>query len=101
MELLIFSFAADDNDKLSVLPASTSGSLSSITTTSVASSEPDPGVDGNGENDGDDNKSVKKGITTEKWWQTTLQVSIPFLIAGIGTIGAGIILGRVEVRTFF
>lgn len=92
-------FSADDNDKLSVLPASTSGSLSSITTTSVASSEPDPGVDGNGdgENDGGDNKSVRK-ITTEKWWQTTLQVSIPFLIAGIGTIGAGIILGRVEVR---
>ena len=33
----------------------------------------------------------------EKWWQTTIQVAIPFFIAGIGTIGAGIILGHVEV----
>lgn len=36
-------------------------------------------------------------IKQEKWWETTLQISIPFFIAGIGTIGAGIILGRVEV----
>lgn len=36
-------------------------------------------------------------LKQEKWWQTTLQVSIPFFLAGIGTIGAGIILGRVEV----
>lgn len=36
-------------------------------------------------------------LKQEKWYQTTLQVSIPFFLAGIGTIGAGIILGRVEV----
>lgn len=36
-------------------------------------------------------------IKHEEWWKTTLQVSIPFLVAGIGTIGAGVILGRVEV----
>ncbi|KAL1397700.1 hypothetical protein pipiens_009551 [Culex pipiens pipiens] len=35
-------------------------------------------------------------IPHEKWWVTTLQISIPFFIAGIGTIAAGIILGRVE-----
>lgn len=34
----------------------------------------------------------------EKWHQTTIQVSIPFMLAGIGTIGAGVILGHVEVR---
>lgn len=113
----------DGNDKLSVLPASTTGSLSSIITTSVASSEPDRGdhrdggVGGGG--DDDDNNvvatsgGVGKGclggpggggghgglggeIKQEKWWETTLQISIPFFIAGIGTIGAGIILGRVE-----
>lgn len=33
----------------------------------------------------------------EKWWELTIQVAIPFFIAGIGTIGAGIILGYVEV----
>lgn len=36
-------------------------------------------------------------LIEEEWWKTTLQVSIPFFIAGIGTIGAGVILGRVEV----
>lgn len=33
----------------------------------------------------------------EKWHQTTIQVSVPFMLAGVGTIGAGVILGRVEV----
>lgn len=37
------------------------------------------------------------GLQDEKWWHITIQVSIPFFIAGIGTIGAGIILGHVEV----
>lgn len=109
----------DGNDKLSVLPASTTGSLSSIITTSVASSEPDRGdhrdggVGGGGGGDDDDTHNVVAtaaggkcvggpggghggGIKHEKWWETTLQISIPFFIAGIGTIGAGIILGRVE-----
>lgn len=106
----------DGNDKLSVLPASTTGSLSSIITTSVASSEPDRGdhrdggVGGGGDDD-DNNVVATAGkclggpgghggpggeIKQEKWWETTLQISIPFFIAGIGTIGAGIILGRVE-----
>lgn len=112
----------DGNDKLSVLPASTTGSLSSIITTSVASSEPDRGdhrdggVGGGGGDDDDNNVVATSGggkgclgapgggghgglggeIKQEKWWETTLQISIPFFIAGIGTIGAGIILGRVE-----
>lgn len=37
------------------------------------------------------------GLKLEKWWQITIQVSIPFFLAGAGTIGAGIILGHVEV----
>lgn len=41
-----------------------------------------------------DNAKVKE----EKWYHTTIQVSIPFFLAGIGTIGAGVILGHVEVR---
>ncbi|XP_068159416.1 solute carrier family 41 member 3 isoform X2 [Drosophila tropicalis] len=36
------------------------------------------------------------GIKQEKWTTILLQVSIPFFLAGIGTIGAGIVLGRVE-----
>lgn len=92
------SFAGDD-DKLAVLPASTTGSLSSITTTSLVS-EPGVGGDASGSDRGGDDKGEKHqltGIKTEKWWQTTIQISIPFFIAGIGTIGAGIILGTVEV----
>ncbi|KAM7349127.1 solute carrier family 41 member 1 isoform 1-T1 [Cochliomyia hominivorax] len=100
-----------DNDKLSGLPHSTTGSLSSIITTSIASSEPDPGAGGGGGGGGgggnggshDPSNSVdekmalnRPGIKQEKWTSILIQVSIPFFLAGIGTIGAGIILGRVE-----
>ncbi|XP_055607211.1 solute carrier family 41 member 1 isoform X1 [Uranotaenia lowii] len=115
------SHHGDGNEKLSVLPASTTGSLSSIITTSVASSEPDRGdhrdggVGGGGDDDDNNDVVATTGgkclggggghggpggeIKQEAWWETTLQISIPFFIAGIGTIGAGIILGRVEGRS--
>ncbi|XP_076237053.1 solute carrier family 41 member 3 isoform X2 [Calliopsis andreniformis] len=32
----------------------------------------------------------------ERWYQTTLQVAVPFFIAGIGTIGAGLVLAEVK-----
>ncbi|XP_015041588.2 solute carrier family 41 member 1 isoform X5 [Drosophila pseudoobscura] len=38
----------------------------------------------------------RPGIKQEKWTTILLQVSIPFFLAGIGTIGAGIVLGKVE-----
>ncbi|XP_012158364.1 solute carrier family 41 member 1 isoform X2 [Ceratitis capitata] len=118
-----------DNDKLSGLPQSTTGSLSSIITTSIASSEPDPGTVGGGRSSGGggggsggggggggsslgalDASSIagvpgssdeklalnRPGIKQEKWSSILLQVSIPFFLAGVGTIGAGIVLGRVE-----
>lgn len=99
------NFADNEQEKYSVLPpASSVGSLSSITTTSIASSEdPRGGDDGDRKDFVDDKLAVKTGLglKQEEWWKTTLQVSIPFLIAGIGTIGAGVILGRVEVRHQF
>jgi len=110
---------------------STTGSLSSIITTSIASSEPDPGAasgggggGGAGGGGGSGNGGIgsgalvaadassiagingsseeklalnRPGIKQEKWTTILLQVSIPFFLAGIGTIGAGIVLGRVEV----
>lgn len=84
---------------MSVLHPSATGSLSSITTTSLVS-EQGGASDGGGSDRGDD-RSEKQlvGIKHEAWWQTTIQVAIPFFIAGIGTIGAGIILGRVEVNS--
>lgn len=42
-----------------------------------------------------------KGLKPEKWWNTAIQVGIPFFIAGVGTIAAGIILGHVEVEISF
>lgn len=36
----------------------------------------------------------------EKWWNTTIQVLVPFFIAGAGTIAAGLTLGYVQVRIF-
>lgn len=93
-----FFFIPGDDDKLSVLHPSATGSLSSITTTSLVSEQ--GASDGAGSDRGDD-RSEKQlvGIKHEKWWHTTIQVAIPFFIAGIGTIGAGIILGRVEVSS--
>lgn len=98
-----FLYADNENEKFSALPPSSHGSLSSITTTSIASSEDPKGGDrGSGGFDGKGfdrkpSKVVHQPLKQEEWWKTTLQVSIPFFIAGLGTIGAGLILGRVEV----
>jgi len=43
--------------------------------------------------------SDKSVIKQEKWWSTTLQVAVPFFLAGIGTIGAGLTLGMVQVSS--
>ncbi|XP_012063017.1 PREDICTED: solute carrier family 41 member 3-like [Atta cephalotes] len=65
------------------------GSLSSgnsiVTISSDAVLDPERGKDlsGHGGN---------KNIRNEKWYHTILQVSVPFLIAGMGTIGAGRVL---------
>jgi len=74
------------------------GSLSSgnsiVTISSDAVLDPDPerkDLGGHGDN---------KNIRNEKWYHTILQVSVPFLIAGLGTIGAGRVLTSAKVRTF-
>lgn len=98
MTYFAYSNFIGDDDKLTVFPPSTTGSLSSITTTSLVSESGVAG-EGTGSDQGDD-KSEKHqltSITQEKWWHMTIQVAIPFFLAGIGTIGAGIILGHVEV----
>ncbi|KAL6438211.1 hypothetical protein ACFW04_004429 [Cataglyphis niger] len=60
---------------------------SMVTISSVAISDPDPDyrADPNGHGD-------KRNIRNEKWYHTILQVSVPFFIAGMGTIGAGRVL---------
>ena len=45
--------------------------------------------------------SDKSDIKQEKWWSTTLQVAVPFFLAGVGTIGAGLTLGIVQVSSLF
>lgn len=49
------------------------------------------------------NTSSEAGSTFEKpkkenWCGVAAQIFIPFMIAGMGTIGAGIVLGSVEVN---
>lgn len=39
----------------------------------------------------------KEHIEHEKWYQIMFQVSVPFFIAGIGTIGAGLVMAMVTV----
>lgn len=96
--IIVCLYLDNENEKFSNLPPSSHGSLSSITTTSIASSEdPKGGDDELGKERRPSKVVTHQPIKQEEWWKTTLQVSIPFMIAGIGTIGAGIILGRVEV----
>lgn len=45
-------------------------------------------------NDLEDERDIRK----EKWYHTILQVSIPFFVAGMGTIGAGRVLTIAKVR---
>lgn len=70
--------------------------MSIVSTASVACSEPSDGISESQIIPKSEKK--EKIIPHEPWWHTTLQISIPFFLAGIGTVGAGIILGFVEVR---
>ncbi|CAK9819272.1 Solute carrier family 41 member 1 [Anthophora plagiata] len=76
------------------LPYLGGGSLSSgssiVTISSVTNSDPDPDFRNNA--DGFGNRTYRD----ERWYQTTLQVAVPFFIAGIGTIGAGLVLAEVK-----
>ncbi|XP_056636484.1 solute carrier family 41 member 1-like isoform X2 [Diorhabda sublineata] len=46
-------------------------------------------------------QSEKQKLVEERWYQIFIQVSIPFFIAGLGTIGAGIVLNRVQEYEVF
>ncbi|XP_003702336.1 solute carrier family 41 member 3 isoform X1 [Megachile rotundata] len=76
------------------LPNLGGGSLSSgsslVTISSVENSDPDPDFRNN--TDGFGNNSFRN----ERWYHTTLQVAVPFFIAGIGTIGAGLVQDQVK-----
>ncbi|XP_014211175.1 solute carrier family 41 member 1 [Copidosoma floridanum] len=102
------SCGKDTSDKSSEIGSLSSGS-SIVTICSVANSEPKPddnatSCSGDG---GDDpeapppppaikQKKRRRLITEETWYHTGLQISVPFFIAGIGTIGAGLVLARVK-----
>ncbi|XP_046427028.1 solute carrier family 41 member 1-like [Neodiprion virginianus] len=77
-------------------PSPGGGSLSSsssiVTITSITNSDPDPDFPVGSPGSGDKRKIVK----AEKWYTTTVQISVPFFIAGIGTIGAGLVLSNVQ-----
>ncbi|XP_076176836.1 solute carrier family 41 member 1 isoform X2 [Ptiloglossa arizonensis] len=75
------------------------GSFSSgsslLTIASVANSDPDPDFRHNPDGFGNN------GHDGERWYHTTVQVAVPFFIAGIGTIGAGLVLAMVKDWTVF
>ncbi|XP_034933875.1 solute carrier family 41 member 1-like [Chelonus insularis] len=81
-------------DQLKVEKATGDESLSSgssiVTISSAANSDPDPEA-----NESNSNRR-RRNILDERWHHTALQVSVPFFIAGIGTIGAGLVLAKVE-----
>lgn len=75
------------------------GTLSSgssiVTISSTANSDPDPDPYHTGPSAHGD----KRNIRNERWYHTILQVSVPFFIAGLGTIGAGRVLTDVKVSS--
>lgn len=90
----------ESNGKCSDLGSLSSGS-SIVTICSVTNSEPDPEPDypsGDGGEDPRKQKKKKKSrlVIDETWYHTGLQIAVPFFIAGIGTIGAGLVLAMVK-----
>lgn len=71
------------------------GSLSSGSSIVTISSDAVLDPDGERRKDADGGGD---GIRNEKWYHTILQVSVPFFIAGLGTIGAGRVLTIAKVR---
>ncbi|KAJ8676023.1 hypothetical protein QAD02_011809, partial [Eretmocerus hayati] len=80
------------------------GSLSSgssiVTICSVTNSDPDPDPEYSigSDDSGDPPKKKKKRsrlVLEETWYHTLLQISVPFFIAGAGTIGAGLVQAAV------
>ncbi|KAI4495950.1 hypothetical protein M0802_008165 [Mischocyttarus mexicanus] len=71
------------------------GSLSSgcsiVTISSVANTYPDPDYPNEPNRNGGG-----RNHRTEKWYNTAIQISVPFFIAGGGTIGAGLVLDQVQ-----
>ncbi|XP_043494099.1 solute carrier family 41 member 1-like [Polistes fuscatus] len=74
------------------------GSLSSgcsiVTISSVANSDPDPDYPKDPIQNGGGKK--QRNEKCERWYNTLIQISIPFFIAGGGTIGAGLVLDQVQ-----
>ncbi|KAG8238292.1 hypothetical protein J437_LFUL017047 [Ladona fulva] len=71
--------SAEEEKKSTAQSLSSGGSLATIASLATSSS-----------NEGSSH------IEKEKWWSTLMQVAVPFLIAGVGTIGAGLVLGMVQ-----
>ncbi|KAL1493260.1 hypothetical protein ABEB36_011346 [Hypothenemus hampei] len=84
-----------------------------FTTTTVISLSPEFNLKNEKQNHRalDKQKSMESVLTTdtvmdpipkkEKWYSVFIQIFIPFMIAGVGTIGAGIVLGNVENYSVF
>lgn len=83
-----FELMLDPNFEDGVHRPPVNGSIESVTASSMDE-----------ESSGGPKNNLIGEVKVEKWWQLLAQVSIPFLIAGCGTIGAGVILGQVKVSS--
>lgn len=81
------NIALDQSDESRDAPDRYGSPTDHIVTISGSNVDPEP----------DKGTNNEETIITEKWYQTILQILVPFLIAGIGTIGAGIVLNNVKV----
>ncbi|XP_077288365.1 solute carrier family 41 member 2-like [Arctopsyche grandis] len=72
------------------------GSSSTLDMVSLNSATTSATVNGDLENNKVPDDDIQRPKKEEKWWSTLIQVAVPFFIAGIGTIGAGLVLGHVQ-----
>ncbi|XP_069694265.1 solute carrier family 41 member 1 [Periplaneta americana] len=92
MAAILLQRPENRDEKAAVLAPSSPGngslhSVASIATITSITTDPDPDLE---------SAKLRGGAKQEKWWSTALQVAVPFFLAGIGTIGAGLTLGVVQ-----
>lgn len=79
-------YSSSNPNNQEVQNSSNAGSLMSLTTISMSSSD----------NSYQLSQNCEKELVQENWIYTIFQVGVPFMIAGIGTIDAGVILSLVQ-----
>ena len=92
----------DAVDNKSIAPSTADSEAVLVPTSSDGSNGASPSAqkgsgDGGGRSGGAGGKGLLGDLPQEAWWRMVLELSGPFLLAGLGMAGAGYVLGEVQV----